>query len=113
MSDFRDVNILEDSYIDKKDTEQTYDWAIVPDKNKHEYIIGIDFGHGETSAAYCSIGWGIAIGELKDPIDVDFGSNRKVIPSAINIMPDGQVYIGESAFSPERLKKADVEVCFK
>ena len=28
-------------------------------------------------------------------------------------MPDGQVYIGESAFSPERLKKADVEVCFK
>ena len=39
MSDFRDVNILEDSYIDKKDTEQTYDWAITPDKNKHEYII--------------------------------------------------------------------------
>lgn len=29
------------------------DWAIVPDKNKHEYVIGIDFGHGETSAAYC------------------------------------------------------------
>ena len=24
-----------------------------PDKNKHQYIIGIDFGHGETSAAIC------------------------------------------------------------
>ena len=113
---YSDANIIEDSFVNKMDTkecEQAYDWAITPDKNKHEYIIGIDFGHGETSAAYCSIGWGIAIGELKDPIDVDFGPNRKVIPSAINIMPDGQVYIGESAFSPERLKKADVEVCFK
>lgn len=90
-----------------------YDWAITPDKNKHEYVIGIDFGHGETSAAFCPIGWDVEIGQLEDIKDIDFGTNRKVIPSAINIQPNGQAFIGEQAFSPERLKKATVEVCFK
>ena len=32
-------------------------WAISPNKKTHHYIIGIDFGHGETSAAYAEIGW--------------------------------------------------------
>lgn len=89
------------------------EWAIVPDKNKHEYVIGIDFGHGETSAAYCSISWGISSGELKDAEDIEFGSNKKVIPSAICITADDKAYIGTEAFIPDILKEAEVEVCFK
>ena len=89
------------------------DWAIVPDKNKHEYVIGIDFGHGETSAAYCSIGWGIPSGELKDAEDIEFGSNKKGVPSAICITADDKAYIGTEAFIPDILREAEVEVCFK
>ena len=89
------------------------DWAMVPDKNQHEYVIGIDFGHGETSAAYCSIGWGIPSGELKDAEDIEFGSNKKVVPSAICITADDKAYIGTEAFIPDILKEAEVEVCFK
>ena len=93
--------------------EKKYSWAIVPDKNKYEYVIGIDFGHGETSAAYCSIGWDTPRGEMKDPIDLDFGSNKKVIPSAICITDDDKAYIGTDAFLSEVLKKSKVNVCFK
>lgn len=93
--------------------DKKYNWAIVPDKNRHEYVIGIDFGHGETSAAFCPIGWDLAPGDLEAVKDVDFGANRKVLPTAINIQPNGQAFLGEAAFSPERLKKATVEVLFK
>lgn len=93
--------------------DKKYNWAIVPDKNRHEYVIGIDFGHGETSAAFCPIGWDLAPGDLEAVKDVDFGANRKVLPTAINIQPNGQAFLGEAAFSSERLKKATVEVLFK
>lgn len=90
-----------------------YEWAITPDKNKHEYVIGIDFGHGETSAAYCSIGWKAGKGQLSPIKDIDFGSNTKVIPSAISITNDDKAYIGDRAFMPEVLNKAQANVCFK
>lgn len=90
-----------------------YEWAITPDKNKHEYVIGIDFGHGETSAAYCSIGWKSSKGQLSPVKDIDFGSNTKVIPSAISITDDDKAYIGDTAFLPEILNKAQAHVCFK
>ena len=93
--------------------DKKYNWAIVPDKNRHEYVIGIDFGHGETSAAFCPIGWDLAPGDLEAVKDVDFGANRKVLPTAINMQPNGQAFLGEAAFSSERLKKATVEVLFK
>ena len=93
--------------------DKKYNWAILPDKNRHEYVIGIDFGHGETSAAFCPIGWDLAPGDLEAVKDVDFGANRKVLPTAINIQPNGQAFLGEAAFSSERLKKATVEVLFK
>jgi len=93
--------------------KKKYDWAILPDKAKHEYVIGIDFGHGETSAAYCAIGWDSTKGQLGSVKDIDFGSNTKVIPSAISITNDGKAYIGEAAFVPEILDKAEVNVCFK
>ena len=93
--------------------DRKYGWAIEADRNKHEYVIGIDFGHGETSAAYCPIGWDTPRGEMKDPIDLDFGSNKKVIPSAICITDEDKAYIGTDAFLSEVLKKSKVNVCFK
>ena len=102
--------------IESKDSynmNKKYEWAITPDKNKHEYVIGIDFGHGETSAAYCSIGWESTKGQLSPVKDIDFGSNTKVIPSAISITDDDKAYIGDTAFLPEILNKAQAHVCFK
>ena len=93
--------------------KKKYTWAITPDKNKHQYVIGIDLGHGETSAAYCPIGWDAAKGQLGNVKDIDFGSNTKVIPSAISITTDGKAYIGDAAFLPEVLSKAKANVCFK
>ena len=61
----------------------------------HKYVIGIDFGHGETSAAIACI----HSSELKD---VDLGCGKKNIPSAILIREnDGEreVYIGHYAIS--------------
>jgi len=103
-----DIETDIDTVVSKK-----YEWAITPDKTKHQYVIGIDFGHGETSAAYCAIGWESTKGQLGAVKDIDFGSNTKVIPSAISITKDGRAYIGDAAFLPEVLNKANVNVCFK
>ena len=110
--------IADDDRDIKPDNNETivnkkYTWAITPDKNKHQYVIGIDLGHGETSAAYCAIGWDAAKGQLGNVKDIDFGSNTKVIPSAISITTDGKAYIGDAAFLPEVLSKAKANVCFK
>lgn len=83
------------------------------DKNKIEYVIGIDLGHGETSAAICPMQWDKPIFELEAVKDLEMGGNKKVIPSAITIIDDNTAYIGDSAFNPEVLKKATVRVCFK
>lgn len=83
------------------------------DKKKFEYIIGIDLGHGETSAAICPLQWDQEDQQLEPVKDLEMGGNTKVIPSAITILDDGTAYIGESAFNTDILKKASVRVCFK
>jgi len=87
------------------------------DKNQRqqiEYAIGIDLGHGETSAARCPIQWDITEVEQLDPaIDLEMGGNKYVLPSAITILPNGNAYIGEAAFASEILRQAKVRVCFK
>lgn len=80
---------------------------------KYEYVIGIDFGHGETSAAVCPLSWDTPVEQLEPVKDLEMGGNKKVIPSAITILDDGTAYIGDSAFNTEILKKAKVHVCFK
>lgn len=80
---------------------------------QYEYVIGIDLGHGETSAAICPIDWDASSDQLEGAKDLEMGGNKKVIPSAITIVDDDKAYIGESAFNPEILKKAKVRVCFK
>ena len=83
------------------------------DKSKIDYVIGIDLGHGETSAALCPIQWDRSVGQLDPVKDLELGGNKKVIPSAITILENGNAYIGDSAFSPDVLKNAQVNVCFK
>lgn len=82
-------------------------------KKQYEYIIGIDLGHGETSAAICPLQWSSPVEQLEPAKDLELGGNKKVIPSAITILDNGTAYIGDSAFNPEILKQADVHVCFK
>lgn len=83
------------------------------EKRKYEYIIGIDLGHGETSAAICPLQWDKPIEQLNPTKDLEMGGNKKVIPSAITVLDNGTGYIGDSAFNPEILKQANVNVCFK
>lgn len=82
-------------------------------KAEVEYVIGIDLGHGETSAAICPLQWDDVQEQLEPAKDLEMGSNRKVIPSAISLLEDGRAYIGEEAFNPDILKQAKVHVCFK
>ena len=82
------------------------------DKNI-EYIIGIDLGHGETSAAICPVQWDTPVEQLNPAKDLDMGGNKKVIPSAITILDNGDAFIGDRAFRSDILKKASVNVCFK
>lgn len=86
--------------------------AMEHDKNI-EYIIGIDLGHGETSAALCPTEWDKPINQLTPAKDLDMGGNKKVLPSAITILENGDAYIGDRAFRSDILKKASVNVCFK
>lgn len=83
------------------------------DKSKIEYVIGIDLGHGETSAAICPMQWDKLDDQLDPAKDLEMEPNRKVIPSAITITQDGTAKIGTAAFDPNILKKANVHVCFK
>lgn len=82
-------------------------------KKQIEYVIGIDLGHGETSAAFCPTQWDTPVEKLDPVKDMEMGSNKKVLPSAITILDNGDAYIGDAAFAPEVLKKAHVHVCFK
>lgn len=73
---------------------------IVPDKSKHKYVVGIDFGHGETSAAICEIEWDKAAAQRDSyvmDIDIDRAARKKVIPSAICRIGKNK-YKGEEAF---------------
>lgn len=70
------------------------------DKNKVKYVIGIDFGHGETSAAKCTLEWGKSAGQRENIVKdlyVDEQGSKKVIPSAICII-NGLPHIGDEAF---------------
>lgn len=100
-----------------KSTNQTTQYHSKPnmsiDKKKIEYVIGIDLGHGETSAALCAMQWDELDDRLDTAKDLEMEPNRKVIPSAITLTEDGTAKIGTAAFDPNILKHAKVNVCFK
>ncbi len=86
------------------------------EKSKIEYVIGIDLGHGETSAAYFPLQWDTPLNQLTNANDkdIDLGrGNVKVIPSIISIKNDGKVLIGESAINTDLIQDGHVHVCFK
>lgn len=86
-------------------------WAISPNKDKHQYVVGIDLGHGETSAAYAEIGWGESSGKLDSAKDIDLGRDHtNVIPSAIAFESNGSISIGSNAFDKT---DSELHVCFK
>lgn len=78
-----------------------------------DYVIGIDFGHGETSAAICPLQWNehnVAL--LDKPTDID-DHGIYVFPSAIRVLNNGDVNIGHNAFSFSSSENGIVSVCFK
>ena len=78
---------------------------ITPVEGQHLYVIGIDFGHGETSADICRIQWNDDYNRLEIPETLEILHNLKAIKSALLIeerreIEDGQpckYFIGEEA----------------
>ena len=88
---------------------------VKPDKSRHEYVVGIDFGHGETSAAYCKLEWDKDAGQRESAVsDIEFAGSLRVLPSAISITPDGREHIGSDAFRLDSMtSNTKTRVCFK
>ena len=87
---------------------------IVPEKDKHQYVVGIDYGHGETSAAICPIEWDKEAGKRETnvlDIDLDIAARKKVITSAICHLERG-ILIGDEAFE-HMTDNNGIRVCFK
>lgn len=78
-----------------------------------EYVVGIDLGHGETSAALCPLQWDEDVKSLDPVTDIELGHNKKVIPSALTILDNGKCYIGEAAFDADIMRQAKVNIGFK
>ena len=73
---------------------------IIPNKYKHKYVVGIDFGHGETSAAICELEWDKDAGQRENNVldlDMDRKERKNVIQSAI-CRVKGEIFIGDEAF---------------
>lgn len=64
---------------------------VVPNPEQIEYIIGIDFGHGETSAAITRID------SKYDPEDIEITEGKKAIPSVMRIDSEGKITLGDEA----------------
>lgn len=87
---------------------------IQPSKGIHQYVIGIDFGHGETSAAICEMEWDKDAGHRENSVldlDMDKKARKKVIPSAI-CRVNGKLFIGDEAFN-HMTDNDGIRVCFK
>lgn len=88
---------------------------VEPDRNRHKYVVGIDFGHGETSAAWCELEWDKSAG-MRESVahDIELIGSLKVLPSVINITSDGRCHIGKEAFHPDHMiDGAKMRVGFK
>ena len=92
--------------------EKDKNGLIIPSK-EHKYVIGIDFGHGETSAAYCEIEWGVPTSQLsmKDAKDIELNGETTIV-SAISETDEGNFSIGASILDDGILLK-DFQIGFK
>ena len=76
--------------------------------NNTEFIIGIDFGHGETSAAFYNL-------KTQEKFDLDILPGHKVIKSAVAILEqEGQqtICVGDAAIANAPMSK-DFQISFK
>lgn len=91
---------------------------VKPDKNKHTYVVGIDFGHGETSADICAIQWDVNYSQLAIPESIEIFNGVPAIKSVLliekikgeNIVEN--IYIGEQAinrYANPKFHKENVE----
>ncbi len=64
-----------------------------------EYIVAIDFGHGETSATKCHVSWGTRIEQLEKPEISRIVLGKDKIVSCIGYTCDGRILIDELALS--------------
>ena len=72
-------------------------------------IVGIDFGHGETSAGFVISD--NAIGNEVSMSDLHIVGEEIVVPSIVCIMPSDEVVIGPSAY--QIAKATDIGISFK
>lgn len=78
---------------------------VKPDKSKHKFIVGIDFGHGETSADICNILWDNHFFKLDYPESIEIFNNHKATKSTLLIERGTDIegnmtyryYVGEKA----------------
>lgn len=92
---------------------------VTPKEGQHVYVIGIDFGHGETSADICNIQWSNNFNGLESPEPIEILHNLKAIKSALLIEEtvdaggelSSKYYIGDEAVerysSQHRRAKSD------
>ena len=76
--------------------------------NKTEFVIGIDFGHGETSAAYYDL-------RNQDNLDLDILPGQNVIKSAVAILEqegNETICVGDAAINNAPIAK-DFQISFK
>lgn len=91
---------------------------VKPIKSKHNYVLGIDFGHGETSADICSIQWDTNFSQLTIPESVEIFNGVPAIKSVLLIEKKGNsesVYIGQQAvtrFANPKFHTADVKFSY-
>ena len=88
---------------------------VIPNKSQHQYVIGIDFGHGETSAAICPIEWEKEAGQreiIAQDVDLDRAARKKVITSAICRTNNDGIKIGDEAFE-HMTDNNGLRICFK
>lgn len=88
---------------------------VIPNRLQHQYVIGIDFGHGETSAAVCPIEWDKEAGQreiLVQDVDLDRAARKKVITSAICRTEKDGIKIGDEAFE-HMTDNNGIRICFK
>lgn len=75
---------------------------IRPNKDKHKYVIGIDFGHGETSADICNIQWDDSYLKLAAPDPIEIFNGVPAIKSVLLVEKNEgqtQYYIGQQAIN--------------
>lgn len=80
---------------------------IQPDKNRHQYIIGIDFGHGETSVAIAQIDWDSPYDKLGKVFDVELDGKNSIYSCFVQSKSDcNNVFVGHKAYTRAHQKES-------